>query len=433
MFFDNIKVDCQHSAETFKKGATRDDSQWTIQLKDDDLNSLVQSNNDGAFVYTFNETDDSGYAITGTLIFRQPVLCTYYDNLGSSDSPHLNQSCDTIDMNIASGNTVFTYTDTSNTSKSITDNYSIKYNTTVMANESGTYTLILKWDDSCKLTSDGLPRLDLTSSVNRDEFVQNFTVDMVANTYYPIFIEFYKSTGDSKLQLYWIRPGQSTEEIVPQQNLWFDHYYGGQRIELNVTCPTEHASRNLQNDQSTNEVCGDGLRNRGEQWDDSNTKSGDGWSSEWVVEKGYICTGGSNVTADQWVRCPIGYKSFRYFENSDYVLCIPEDHTYNAVFYITVAFLVIGMMKHLIYNFIMYLIKKEERIEPRRKIDQNKRNFNGIQIHADGEGTQSQVDEEQSQSQADEEESQDMIEAQIINSNENCEDKEDTNHIQLHR
>ena len=94
---------------------------------------------------TFNETDDSGYAIIGTLIFRQPVLCAHITiTPASSDSPHLNQSCDTIDMNIASGNTVFTYTDTSNTSKSITDNYSIKYNTTVMANESGTYTLILK-------------------------------------------------------------------------------------------------------------------------------------------------------------------------------------------------------------------------------------------------------------------------------------------------
>ena len=246
--------------KTVKEGETENYGHRTIQLKDDDLMNSVQPNSNGAFAYTYSEIDDNEYAITGILILRQPVLCSYYDNFSSSNGPHLNQSCDTIDMNIASGNTVITYTDTLNVSKSITDYYSIKYNTTVMTNESGTYTFILKCGDSCKLIFDGLQRIDLTSSVERDEVNQNFTVDMVANVYYSIFIEFDKYTGDSTLQLYWIKPEHKTEEIVPKHNLWFDHYYGGQKIELNVTCPTEHNSRNLQNNQSTNEACGDGLR-----------------------------------------------------------------------------------------------------------------------------------------------------------------------------
>ena len=79
------------------------------------------------------------------------------------------------------------------------------------------------------------------------------------------------------------------------------------------------------------------------------------------------------------------------------------------------------------------MIKIEEQIELERETYQNMSNFNKIRIIVDGEGTQSQVDEEQSQSQADEEDSQDNIELKNINSNKNCEDKEDTNHIQLHR
>ena len=214
----------------------------------------MQPNSNPAIVYAYSEINDNGYAINGTLVLRQPVLCSYYDNSSPSDSPHLNQSCGTMNLNITSGNTVFTYTDTSDVSKSIADNYSIKYNTTVMTNESGAYTFILKCDDSCRLIFDGSQRINLTRSVERDEVSQNFTVDLVANTYYPTFIEFDKYTGGSMLQLYWIRPGQSTQEIVPQQNLWFDHYYGGHRIELNVMCPIRNAKRNLQSDQSDNEI-----------------------------------------------------------------------------------------------------------------------------------------------------------------------------------
>ena len=348
-------------------------------------------------MYTYSEIDDNGYAIDGTLIFRQPVLCSYYDNSSSSHGPHLHQSCDTIDMNIASGDTVFTYTDTSNTSKSITDYYSVKYNTTVMTNESGTYTFILKWDDSCRFTFNGSQRIDLTSSVERDEVSQNFTVDLMTNTYYPAFVEFEKYTGDSKLQLYWIRPGRGTEEIVPQQNLWFDHYYGGNRIEFDVTCPTKYAKRSLQSNQSNNAVWGDGHRIDGEKWDDSNTQDGDGCNSIWEVEKGYICIGGNSTSTDKWVKCPVGYKSFRDFESTDYVKCIPDTGTYNGVFYITIVVFVIGMVILLVYNFALFLneigkkkkselLKKKYSLKNQNDLSRNEKE--SIQVKPERQGDQ---------------------------------------------
>ena len=382
-----------------------------IQLKNDELNNLVKINSDGAYLYTYSKTDDSGYAINGTLVLRQPVLCSYFDNSSPSDGPHLNQSYDTININISSGNTVFTYTDASNVSKFISNNYSVKYNTTLMTTESGTYTFILKWDDSCKLTFNETQKIVLTSSVERVAKANvNFKANLVANTYYPTLIEFDKYTGNSKLQLYWIRPGRSTEEIVPQENLWFDHYYDAH--ELDVTCPTKYTKRSLQNNQSSNETWGDGHRIGYEQWDDSNTENGDGCSSEWVVEKGYICTGGSNTTSDEWKRCPVGYKHFRYFENTGYVKCIPESDAYNIIFYIIIVVLVIGMIKHVIYNFFMYVNEIDEQNnselqenknllkvqnnrslgevdkdqdESQKHTNQNENNKIDIKIHADGE------------------------------------------------
>jgi cysteine-rich repeat protein len=45
-------------------------------------------------------------------------------------------------------------------------------------------------------------------------------------------------------------------------------------------------------------TCGDGNRDGGEFWDDGNKINGDGCSEYWVIETGYSWTGGSSVTAD---------------------------------------------------------------------------------------------------------------------------------------
>ena len=50
------------------------------------------------------------------------------------------------------------------------------------------------------------------------------------------------------------------------------------------------------------EICGDGKRfnsNAG-YWDDGNKIDSDGWSSTWSIETGYSCTGGNPTTPDTW-------------------------------------------------------------------------------------------------------------------------------------
>ena len=287
------------------------------------------------------------------------------------------------------------------------------------------------------MTFDGQQRINLTSSVERGEVSDRFTINLSANTYYPAFIEYDKYTGDSLLQLYWIKPGQSTEEIVPTDNLWFDHYYGGQRIELNLTCPDGYSTGYVQDELFCHETCGDGIRIDDEQWDDSNKNNGDGCNSKCKVEEGYICSGGNAIISDKWVRCPAGYKHYRYFENTDYVECTPETENYNTIFYIIIVILTIGMIKYFIKNLIRaYKQKKtknsdwqennnkeESKIAPeeQKNVENEEQNRNEGQNNESENGTQNNAIELGNQSRLGEQQ------------NKVADNKEDINYIEFHR
>ena len=114
-------------------------------MNDDDLSKSVQPNSDGAFVYSYDIVHESGYAINATLVLRQQVLCQYFEN--PDPTPHLGD-CKTIDLSRPINVPVFYYGDDPNNPIPVTNNLSVKYNTTIKVNESGTYTFILKCDDS---------------------------------------------------------------------------------------------------------------------------------------------------------------------------------------------------------------------------------------------------------------------------------------------
>ena len=54
-------------------------------------------------------------------------------------------------------------------------------------------------------------------------------------------------------------------------------------------------------------LCGDGKLAGGEACDDGNTVNGDGWNSIWTsIESNYKCAGGSPISRDTWILCPVG-------------------------------------------------------------------------------------------------------------------------------
>ena len=69
---------------------------------------------------------------------------------------------------------------------------------------------------------------------------------------------------------------------------------------------------------SCTEICGDGIRfnSNSRYWDDKNKIDGDGWSSSWAVESGWSWTGGSKTSADSCTEiCGDG---IRFNSNSTY-------------------------------------------------------------------------------------------------------------------
>jgi cysteine-rich repeat protein len=71
-------------------------------------------------------------------------------------------------------------------------------------------------------------------------------------------------------------------------------------------------------DPTTGDKCGDGRRNNTipAYWDDKNLEDGDGCSSTWSIENGYICSGGSLFQKDTWIEiCGDGK---RFNSNSSY-------------------------------------------------------------------------------------------------------------------
>ena len=409
-------------------------------MNDDDLSKSVQPNSDGAFVYTYNIVHESGYAINATLVLRQQVLCQYFEN--PDPTPHLGD-CKTIDLNIPINFPVFYYGDDPNNPIPVTNNLSVKYNTTIKVNESGTYTFILKCDDSCTMRFNDSLKIDLTSDIERGEFSDRFTVDLTINTYYPAYIEFTKYTGNSLLQLYWIKPGQNSEEIVPEDNLWFDHFYGGQRIDFNITCTPGYSTSYVDNELFWHKTWGDGLRIEDEQWDDLNTNNGDGCSSKCTVEKGYICSGGNAILSDKWVRCPVGYKNHKYFENTDYTECIPETDDYDTIFYMTIMFLGIGMIKYFLKDFMrVYILDKHNRFargnihEIYQEENQNMllrpANHNMSEDHDD----QARFERQINQNSIERHSNKNRLEGQedrISNITDEDEYEESKNHIEFHR
>ena len=74
---------------------------------------------------------------------------------------------------------------------------------------------------------------------------------------------------------------------------------------------------------------GNGLRTGSEEWDDNNSSSGDGCSSNCTIEDGYIWSGGPITARDAWSLCPAGkyqnyYKSLCVTRCGDGLRVTPE-------------------------------------------------------------------------------------------------------------
>lgn len=96
------------------------------------------------------------------------------------------------------------------------DTFSVRWSGRVLAPVTGSYTFTTTSDDGVRLW------------VNNQLIINNFTdhsatnnsgvINLTANTYYDIWMEFYENGGSAVARLFWSYPGR-TRQIIPQANL----------------------------------------------------------------------------------------------------------------------------------------------------------------------------------------------------------------------
>ena len=111
-----------------------------------------------------------------------------------------------------------------------------------------------------------------------------FSTNLINSKYYTFFVKFWQGVAGYQFTLSWNYPSLSSFSQIPMNNIFLPSLVSNSPYTIN----------------SAATVWGDGKRTGVETWDDANVNSGDGWSSTWTVESGYIWTGGSSTTKDVW-------------------------------------------------------------------------------------------------------------------------------------
>ena len=129
-----------------------------------------------------------------------------------------------------------------------------------------------------------------------------FTGSISANLdqFYEVYLTYVNRKSDSELVMSWAYDSQSLT-VVPSSALYYPAYISNSPFNVTVVCLDPYIQSDL---GCTIPVSpwGNGIRDTGEQWDDHNAIDVDGWSSIWMVQNGYACTGGSSTTQDVWTK-----------------------------------------------------------------------------------------------------------------------------------
>ena len=110
-----------------------------------------------------------------------------------------------------------------------------------------------------------------------------FSINLVKDKYYTFYTEYYQGSGGFYFILYWDYSGHSQIKI-PSSNLFLPSLVGSSPYNIQIV-------------QS---IWGDRIKTGAEGWDDGNTNNGDGCSSSWLIETGWIWRGGSISSWDIW-------------------------------------------------------------------------------------------------------------------------------------
>jgi alpha-D-xyloside xylohydrolase len=119
------------------------------------------------------------------------------------------------------------------------DNYSVRWEGSILTGKAGEYSFNLGADDGMRLWVDG--KLIIEDWNSRAYLQKTATVSLPAQTRVPIKIEYYQDRNDARIDLTWREPGTAKKAptrsvYLPRGTQWFDfwtgrRYQGGQTLD----------------------------------------------------------------------------------------------------------------------------------------------------------------------------------------------------------
>ena len=166
-----------------------------------------------------------------------------------------------------------------------TQQISAKFITTIMFSQGGNIHMHSDWDDGWNLFFDDI---QYDNKFGQSEHSKDFIVNVEANRYYSLYVEWSQLTGNNGFYLATISGSTST----PIASFSLPTLVGFSPYNSNIVVS----------------VWGDGFRTGSEEWDEGDTNNGNAWQNDWTIKSGYSCYGGNITTTDVWQKWGNGFK-----------------------------------------------------------------------------------------------------------------------------
>ena len=170
------------------------------------------------------------------------------------------------------------------------DDVSVHFKTFITPFITDTYNFTLVSDAGNKWSFDGFIVNDNMTPVGNQTYYYN-NVLLNAFQTYTILIDFADWAENAEIQLYW-KTSTVSNRTIPAENLSIPYDVSSSPYQITVNWPTGYHNNDPTNPTLCKEVWGDGVKTESEICDDGNIASGDGCSSDWsTIESGFICSG----------------------------------------------------------------------------------------------------------------------------------------------
>ena len=246
------------------------------------VDQLMTDVGDGTYTYNFSVQIDGALTIIIKLIDASGVYAIWYPNTSYSEP---NEKIN-ITTNMYFSDYGINWVSLPNGDEYFTATFYFK----LKPPTTDTYTFSLYHDNGCEAVIDGVTWFDL-HTVTSGVFTQTKTMALNAGQSYSFVVNFLETLGKAEIFLKWSTSTMALTPI-PSNYFFYTKKVASSPYQITVNWPTGYYSNIPSSPTKCKEVWGEGIKAESEACDDGNTVSGDGCSADWsTIESGFICSG----------------------------------------------------------------------------------------------------------------------------------------------